>query len=725
MIAEVIINSSATELNRTFDYNIPENEHVEIGMRVIVPFGFRKKNEIGYVIGLKEKSEYDCKEIIKVADKVFDEKRLELAKWMANRYFCNLSDVIRLLVPPGTSTNLNAVNIKTEKWASLSDIEIEIDTIKSDKQKRIIQFLLDNVNVPVSELLVFTDTTNAVLNTLIKNKYVIVEKNEIQRNPFINKKIKNTTALKLTNEQENAYNKVILNEFKVYLLYGITGSGKTEIYLQLIDKIIKDGKTAIVLVPEISLTPQITDRFISRFGDIVAILHSRLSIGERYDEWRRIKENKAKIVIGARSAIFAPLENIGIIIIDEEHDSSYKSETTPKYDVRNIAEKIANTNNIPLILGSATPDIRTYYKAQKGEINLLKLENRISSSGIPDVDIVDLREEIASGNKTVFSRKLYNEINKNINNKEQTMLFLNRRGYYTFVMCRDCGYVVKCDSCDVAMTYHLNLNKLICHYCGKTHENINICPSCGGQNIRYFGTGTQKIEAEIHKYFPNATVLRMDIDTTGTKNAHEKILNKFIDDKVDILLGTQMITKGHDFSNVTLVGILAADTSINIGDYRANERTFQLLTQAAGRAGRGEKKGRAIIQTYMPDEYSIIAAKEQNYEKFYKYEINIREKLNYPPFCDIIMCVLMGENEDVVKTEINKAFDILKDKFNAYSPAPAPISRINGEYRWRILIKTNIDDEKISLINECLKEYNNNKDSTVRFILDINPINML
>jgi primosomal protein N' (replication factor Y) len=483
MIAEVIINSSATELNRTFDYNIPENEHVEIGMRVIVPFSFRKKNEIGYVIGLKEKSEYDCKDIIKVADKVFDEKRLELAKWMANRYFCNLSDVIRLLVPPGTSTNLNAVNIKTEKWASLSDIEIEIDTIKSDKQKRIIQFLLDNENVPVSELLMFTDTTNAVLNTLIKNKYIIVEKNEIQRNPFINKKIKNTTALKLTDEQENAYNKVILNEFKVYLLYGITGSGKTEIYLQLIDKIIKDGKTAIVLVPEISLTPQITDRFISRFGDIVAILHSRLSIGERYDEWRRIKENKAKIVIGARSAIFAPLENIGIIIIDEEHDSSYKSETTPKYDVRNIAEKIADTNNIPLILGSATPDIRTYYKAQKGEINLLKLENRISSSGIPDVDIVDLREEIASGNKTVFSRKLYNEINKNIINKEQTMLFLNRRGYYTFVMCRDCGYVVKCDSCDVAMTYHLNLNKLICHYCGKTHENINICPSCGGQNI--------------------------------------------------------------------------------------------------------------------------------------------------------------------------------------------------------------------------------------------------
>jgi primosomal protein N' (replication factor Y) len=725
MIAEVIINSSASELNKTFDYNIPTLVNAEVGMRVLVPFGYRKKSEIGYIINIKEESEYECKDIIKVIDKVFDDKKLELARWMSERYFCNLSDTIRLLVPPGTGSNVDAVNIKTEKWATLSDNEIEIDLIKSDKQKRIIQFLLDNESAPVSELLMFTDTTKAVLDTLIKNNHVILEEYEVHRNPFLNKAVEKTTPFELTIEQRDAYNKVRLDEFSEYLIYGITGSGKTEIYLQLINDVIKNNKTAIVLVPEISLTPQMTNRFLSRFGDIVAILHSRLSIGERYDEWRRIRDKKAKIVIGARSAVFAPTNDVGIIIIDEEHDASYKSETTPKFDARDIAKKIAQMNNIPLVLGSATPDVKTYYKAQNKEINLIKLSKRISSGGLPDVEIVDLREEIASGNKTVFSRKLYSEIKKNIENKEQTILFLNRRGYFTFVMCRDCGYVVKCDNCDVAMTYHINKNKLICHHCGKDKENVRICPNCNSQNIRYFGTGTQKIETEIHKYFPGASVLRMDIDTTRTKNAHEIILKKFIDEKVDILLGTQMITKGHDFSNVTLVGVLAADTALNIGDYRANERTFQILTQVEGRAGRGEIKGRAIIQTYMPDEFSILAAKEQNYEKFYINEINIREKLNYPPFCDIIICVLMGENEDDVRQEIYRLFDIFKEKFETYSPSPAPIAKINGQYRWRLLIKAQIDDESIKLISKCLNEYEKSKNDNIKFNLDINPINMM
>ena len=529
----------------------------------------------------------------------------------------------------------------------------------------------------------------------------------------------------LTEEQEQVVKSIDIEEYSKNLIYGVTGSGKTEVYLRLIEKVLNAGKNAIVLVPEISLTPQITDRFLARFGEVVAILHSGLSLGERYDEWQKIKSNNCRIVIGARSAIFAPLENIGIIIIDEEHDSSYKSETLPKYDAKEVANYIALCENVPLVLGSATPDIRTYYSALNGDINLLKLENRISKFGLPNIEIVDMREELASGNRTVFSRKLYYSMKEAIKNKEQIMLFLNRRGYSTFIMCRDCGYVVKCEDCDVSMTYHMDLNKLICHYCGKTKDVVNICPECGSKNIRYFGNGTQKIEQEIKKYFPEASVIRMDVDTTRIKGGHEKILNKFKNEKIDILLGTQMIAKGHDFSNVTLVGILAADSALNIGDYRANERTFQLLTQMAGRAGRGEKKGTAIIQTYMPDEFSINAAKEQNDTKFYKLEINVREKLNYPPFCDIIVSIISGADEELVKKEASKLFDILHTKFNAYLPVPAPISKINNEYRWRILIKENLDYDKLKDFHSLVSEFYKVKSNDVKVSVDVNPNNML
>ncbi|MBQ9267096.1 MAG: primosomal protein N' [Clostridia bacterium] len=724
MFAEVIVNLSVSELNRTFDYGIPEGMDLSIGTRVLVPFGARRGTEIGYVVGIKETSDFQCKDIIRVVDSVFDERKLNLAKWMAKKYFCNLSDTLKLLVPPGTGNKVDNVKAKKEKWASLA-MEIDLQQIKSDKQRRIVSFLLDNGEVPVSELLLFTDTTRSVLTTLEKNGIVKLEEVEVSRNPFANKEVERSEPLPLTERQQEVLDKIKVNEFGEYLLYGVTGSGKTEIYLQLIDKVLKSGKTAVVLVPEISLTPQITNRFLSRFGDCIAILHSRLSPGERYDEWRKIKEGKSQIVIGARSAIFAPLENIGVIIIDEEHDASYKSETTPKYEAREVARYLAKSYDIPVVLGSATPDLRTYYKATNGEITLLELPNRISNMGLPDVQIVDLREELASGNKTVFSRKLYEEINQNLKNKEQTMLFLNRRGYSTFVMCRDCGYVVKCDQCDVAMTYHLTRNKLLCHYCGKEQSNVFLCPSCGSKNIRYFGTGTQKIEAEIKKYFPTASVIRMDVDTTRTKNAHEMILSKFQNEKIDILLGTQMITKGHDFENVTLVGVLAADSSINISDYRANERTFQLLTQVAGRAGRGEKKGRAIIQTYMPDEFSILAAKEQDYKNFYKQEIIVREKLKYPPFCDIIIGVLSGEDEEAVKREAERFYRIISSRLEAYKPMPAPISKINGLYRYRVLAKELVDEAVVSVLASCLEEYYREKPNDVRLSFDINPNSMV
>ena len=679
---------------------------------------------MGYVVNLKETSEYKCKSIVKVIDRVFDKEKLELAKWMSQKYFCNLADAIRLLVPPGTTTNVDRVKAKTEKHIYLKE-SVDLSKVKSDKQRKVIDFLNDNVSAPKAVLKEMLDVSDAILKTLEKNEVIEIRDIEVGRDPFWNKKVDSDVAPTLTEEQRQVVESIDINGYSKNLIYGVTGSGKTEVYLRLIKKVLDSGKNAIVLVPEISLTPQITNRFLARFGDVVAILHSGLSLGERYDEWKKIKSNKCRIVIGARSAIFAPLSNIGIIIIDEEHDTSYKSETSPKYDAKEVADYVAVTEEIPLVMGSATPDIVTYYKALNGEINLFELKNRVSKFGLPEVEIVDMREELATGNKTVFSRKLYYAMKEAIKNKEQIMLFLNRRGYSTFIMCRDCGYVVKCEDCDVSMTYHLDSNKLVCHYCGKTKDVMSTCPSCGSQNIRYFGSGTQKIEVEIKKYFPEASVIRMDVDTTRVKGGHEKILTKFKDEKIDILLGTQMIAKGHDFSNVTLVGILAADSSLNIGDYRANERTFQLLTQMAGRAGRGAKKGTAIIQTYMPDEFSINAAKEQDYERFYATEINMREKLNYPPFCDIIVSIISGTDEEKVRCEANKLYEVLHKQFNVYTPVPAPISKINNEYRWRVLLKEEIDYDKLKVFHELISVFYNQKDNEVKVSIDVNPNNML
>lgn len=590
MIAEVIVNSNANELNRVFDYEIPPNMNVSIGARVLVPFARRKEPEIGYVTKIKKTSEYKCKEISRVVDKIFDDNHFKLAKFVAERYFCTLSDSIKLLVPPGTSTNVDNMKAKTERWIRLNTESLDVSKIKSEKQMRVINFLRENVEAPVIEVMEFTDVSRDVFTALQKKGIVTFFNLEIQRNPFYGKQIEKSAKLELSDEQKNVLENIDITRYDEYLIHGVTGSGKTEVYLQLIEKVLLAGKNALVLVPEISLTPQITDRFISRFGDVIAILHSRLSIGERYDEWRKIRDGKAKIVIGARSAIFAPLDNIGALIIDEEHDSSYKSEMNPKYETKEVAKYLCQMYDCPLVLGSATPDVRTFYEAKHGKIKLLTLYHRISKLGLPIIDILDMRNELATGNRTIFSRKLYSEINKNIANKEQTMLFLNRRGYSTFIMCRECGYVVKCEKCDIAMTYHLTEGRLICHYCGRTFNPPTICPNCKSKSIRYFGSGTQKVELEINKYFPKASVIRMDIDTTRAKNAHEKILSEFKNKKIDILLGTQMITKGHDFENVTLVGVLAADSSMNINDYRASERTFQLLTQAVRKGWKRSKK---------------------------------------------------------------------------------------------------------------------------------------
>lgn len=485
----------------------------------------------------------------------------------------------------------------------------------------------------------------------------------------------------------------------------------------------------MMLVPEISLTPQMVDRFLARFGDCISVLHSKLSVGERYDQWQKIKENKAKIIIGARSAIFAPVQNLGIILIDEEHDSSYKSDMIPRYHAKEIAKFISKQNSIPLVLGSATPEVATFYKAQRGEITLLTLTKRANHSNLPTVQVIDLRDELAMGNKSMISNCLYNKIEENIQKKRQTILFLNRRGYSTFVMCRDCGFTAKCKNCNITLTYHQNENKLKCHYCGFETKNIMICPICKSKNVRYFGSGTQKLEAEIQKMFPNAKTIRMDVDTVTKKNSHEKILNKFKEENIDILIGTQMVVKGHHFPKVTLVGVIAADGSLNIEDYRASERTFQILTQVAGRAGRENLQGEVVIQTYNPDHFSIEYSKRQDYDSFYKAEISLRQKLKYPPFCDIIIFGISSKDEEEVKKVSEKLEKLLKKQNieNCYisKPIPSPISKIKNRYRWRIILKCNFNGQIINKINEVMEEYYKIKTKSTRVIIDVNPSSMM
>ncbi len=746
MIAEIIIDSNVKTLNKTFDYNIPKEmeENISIGSRVLIPFGKSKRLEEGFVTNIKESTEYAVKDIAKIELQSLSTEKILLSKWMAKKYFSNVSECMNLMLKPGTTTK-NFANRTKDKTAIFVSLALEKEKvqeyivnnkIKSEKQKRILEYLIENEKIIQPELIENTETSRAIIKTLEKNGLIKLQEEKVIRNPLKNKNIKQKDKLKFTEEQEIAYKKVEdsikKQEYKQYLLYGVTGSGKTEIYLQLIEKVINEGKSAIMLVPEISLTPQMINRFIERFGkDIIAVLHSKLSVGERHDSWERIEEGEARIIIGARSAIFAPVCNLGIIIIDEEHDHSYKSEMAPRYNAKEVANQIAEYNSIPLLLGSATPDIVTFYKAQNEDIELLTLSKRANNSSLPNIQLVDLKQELANGNRTMISVKLYKLIQENLKNKKQTILFLNRRGFSTFIMCRDCGYVAKCKNCNISLTYHKKEEKLKCHYCGYEEGIHKICPECGSKKIKYFGTGTQKLELEINKIFPNASTIRMDIDTVTQKNSHEEILERFNKEQIDILIGTQMIVKGHHFPNVTLVGVVSADGSLNIDDYRASERTFDLLVQVAGRAGRERQQGNVIVQTYNPDNYSIQYAKKQNYDDFYNIEIKLRNQLRYPPFCDIIMFGISGEMEEVVSKTANKLYKELKESIeqegliaNILKPLPAPIDKIKNRYRWRIIIKAKVNDKLIDIINECLynKELLKNN---ARIIADINPTNMM
>ena len=745
MIAEVIIDSRAKKLNRKFDYKIPEKleDIITIGSRVLVPFANFKTLEQGYVIKIKQNTEFEVKEIAGLEENLSEEK-IKLARWMARKYFCNVSECIKLMLTPGTKSKDIEKRLQDKKinfvYMGVSENDIDINSLRGEKQKKAIEFIMKNQGLTIPEIMNFSGVSRETINSLVKKGYIEIKQEKVDRNPLSLKKSNENKKLKLTEEQELALEKVENSieekKFEEFLLYGVTGSGKTEVYMQLIEKVIKNGKSAILLVPEISLTPQMLDRFIGRFGkDKIAVLHSKLSIGERHDEWIRIKEEKSKIVIGARSAIFAPVKNLGIIIIDEEHDSSYKSESSPRYNAKEIAEKICKENNIPLLLGSATPDINTFYRTNLENIDdrritLLKLTKRANNSSLPKVKIVDLKKELAIGNKTMFSTLLHKLIEENLKNKHQTILFLNRRGYSTFIMCRECGYTMKCPNCNISLTYHSFQNKLKCHYCGHEENPVKICPNCGSTKIRYFGTGTQKIEEEVKKEFPEASIIRMDVDTVSKKNSHEEILNKFKKENIDILIGTQMVVKGHHFPNVTLVGVIEADSSLNIDDFRANERTFQILTQVAGRAGREQLPGKVVVQTYNPNSFAIELSKGQNYDLFYKTEIELRKQLNYPPFCDIIVVGFSGRDNNEISKLSTYVYKLLKTNLENYNikvfmPMPAPIDKIKNRYRWRIVAKGKVTSEVNIVINKCLqKVYNSGISKNTNIIIDVNPNNM-
>lgn len=626
----------------------------------------------------------------------------------------------------------NEKTVRLAYYSGEDDISFHIERLSKSapKQSAILGVLAEHGKLSVPDIILAANTTRNAVEALYIKGLIDYCEEEVLRNPLADKKRAEVSPLSLTDNQKIVSDTIIKKGEGTFLIHGVTGSGKTEVYMQIATKAISEGKQVILLVPEIALTPQMTSRFYNRFGESLAVIHSALSLGERLDEWRRIKRKEASIVIGARSAIFAPCENLGAIIIDEEHEQSYKSESSPRYHARDIAHFLAKRHRCPLVLGSATPSIESYHKAKCGEYSLLELAERFNKKPLPEVFIADMREELREGNKTVLSRLLASEINENLNKKEQTILFLNRRGYSTFVSCRDCGYVFTCPDCNVSLTYHKNNSLLTCHYCGHQENVPYKCPICESTRVKDFGKGTQKAEEQIKSIFKDAALLRMDADTTSGKRGHEKIIDRFEAEKTDILLGTQMVTKGLDFENVTLVGVLAADASLNVDDFRAQERTFNLITQVCGRAGRGEIQGRCVIQTYSPENPTLLLAAKQDYKAFYEEEINFRKEFLYPPFCDIINITVTSSHKEDAEKEAQKIAQELRvslrafDNWSLYGPSPAPLEKLQGRHRVRIWLKCNADDEFVKAIRACIYEKSKRGKEDLSVVTDINPYSM-
>ncbi|MFW6022491.1 MAG: primosomal protein N' [Halanaerobiaceae bacterium] len=741
--AKVIVNINVNQLDQTYDYLIPDNlrKIIQIGHVVKVPFGRRKVN--GFVVGLSNESDIDNKKIKSLIDilfdiSFFDEKMFDLFKWISSYYKSNLSRVINTAIPTGILTgkvrkkSVRLVKLNQDRNKIMNFMENEGK--RAYKQVKVLKILMGSDKLYTStELADLAETSTGVIQRLAE-KEIIKYVNKIEhRRPYMeNDKSQSSKLLPTKRQQEiitEISEQVKDNESGIFLLHGVTGSGKTEVYLQVIEFALEKSMGAIVLVPEISLTPMMVKRFYSRFGDQIAVLHSNLSLGERYDEWWRIKQGKARIAIGARSAIFAPVQKPALIIIDEEHESSYKQSEYPYYHAREVALKRSKIEGCTVVLGSATPSIESYHLAQKKIYKYLSLPERVKKGGLPSVEIIDMRDELKKGNTTIFSVSLQKAIEDALDSSKQVIIFLNRRGYANFILCRECGNVINCVNCDISMTYHSSNNRLNCHYCDYTIKKPKRCPDCDSVYLREFGLGTERLEEELKTFYPGVVIDRMDNDTTNRKGSHRRILEKLEKGETDILVGTQMITKGHDYPNIAVVGVISADTILNIPDFRSSERTFQLLTQVAGRTGRGDEKGKVIIQTYTPEHYSIKAAKKHDYEKFYRKEIEVRKAFNYPPFVLLVNIIIQGEKEEKVVKGAQNLGEFL-DRYQKlivemFGPLPAPIAKINKRYRWQVFLKFKGYKKRNYVLTEIMRKFLTKRDKDVVYNIDVDPLIVL
>lgn len=745
--AEVIVDLASESVDRVFTYSVPEHLALEAGHRVLVPFGSRKIE--GFVMDFKSEPGMDPARIRPVLARLEDypallPEMIELARWMRERYHCNLVDTLRLMIP--AQMRGGRVREKTVRVAALclegQALDAALEGLnRAPKQKALVE-ALRNGPLPTGVLNAMIPGADAALRALAEKGVVSIAADEVQRRPYENLSHRPSVDPPLMVEQQQAVDELLRalrGKGGRFLLNGVTGSGKTEVYIHAIRQVLKSGRTAIVLVPEIALTPQMVDWFRARFGDDAAVLHSRLSAGERFDEWRRIRRGEAKVVVGARSAVFAPNANLGMIIVDEEHEQTYLSEHRPRYDAREVAQKRCEDSGAVLLLGSATPSIASYMRTMPGvrpenRLTLLRMSERVLGRPMPHVDVVDMRSELSKGNKSMFSGELMEAMHECLDQGHQMILFINRRGHSSFVSCRACGHVVKCDACDVAMTYHQVEGRLKCHYCGKEMAPPRTCPACGSKFIKYFGAGTQKVEEEVKRFFPDVAVDRMDVDTTREKDAHLKILSRFRKGETRILIGTQMIAKGLDFPNVTLVGVVAADMSLNLPDYRSVERTFQLITQVAGRAGRAEYPGRVIVQTYDPDHYGIQLSARQDYAAFYHQEADRRRRGLYPPYT-VMARLLVSAREEEMACQTAQS---LEAEFSAFLNGPenyirdvvqmraleAPLKMIRNEYRYQVFIKLYARGQ-VEPVLEYMEELSRRPVEGVRIELEVNPANMI
>lgn len=787
MYAKVIIDSKSRFLNRPFTYHIPEklNDKLKRAMRVLVPFGKGNKTSVAFVYKIVETIdlEYDTKDIITIIDenKLVSDELLNLAFFMTREYLSPVQLSLKQVLPPTSIDKIKTFYIsnvqkddnlfdflKTRRTKEEIQEKFQISSEKlnnyiEDKEIKVIYEANDRLKISYDTYIRLLNNEYKVPKNAIKQKIIIdylqkygitkkeillkntksslsslkslVDKNVVEKvlkeaKKELNQDYKKYEKHILNSEQDKAYNQILANPNGKFLLFGVTGSGKTEIFLQLVEKVINEGKDAIILVPEISLTPQTIERFSGRFKEKIAIIHSRLTPKEKFNQWMMIKNGEVKIAIGARSAIFAPFKNLGAIIIDEEHDNSYISAKDPKYHTREIAKFRANYHGCNLIMASATPSIETMKEVKDGKLGLLELKSRVNKI-MPKISLIDMREELKNSNYSMLSIELQNEIRHNLKNGEQTILFLNKIGHDSFTFCRACGYVVKCEACDVAMTYHKRVDKLVCHYCGRTKNQVRVCPNCHSKKIKEFGAGTEKLEEEVRAIFPEANILRMDSMVATNKARYDHMYASMKNGNIDILLGTQMIAKGLDFDNVTLVGIISADLTLNVGDFSAQETCFQLLTQVAGRAGRSHKPGRAIIQTYKPENFVIQAVKANDYESFFESELKIRKAFSYPPYKNIITIKIV--NEDRIKTiDISKEYtNELRNEMKSLidveiiGPNPCKISRINNKYRYNILVK--VSDKDLASCRDAISRIRNDlisKYKDTSFIIALNPANI-